>query len=248
MKFNGRNQYVSPTAILGENVKLGDNVAIYDNVTIGDNSIIANDCVIGEPTSDYYHSEAYANTPTIIGSGALVRSHSIIYAGVTIGAHFQSGHRITIRENTVIGNNCRIGTGCDLQGFLTIGNYCQLHSNVHLCQFSRLGNFVFIYPNVVLANDTHPPTEIVKGPEIGDYTQIGIQSSIIGTIRIGENCLIGAGSVISKDFEDFSFIIGSPATRKSDVRELIGQNGTPLYPWKERFSRGMPWADLSSNG
>ncbi len=241
MKFNGRNHYVSSSAILGENVKLGDNVSIYDNVTIGSNSIIANDCVIGEPTSDYYHSENYVNTPTNIAAGALIRSHSIIYSGVSIGTQFQSGHRITIRENTVIGNHCRVGTNSDLQGFIIIGNYCQLHSNVHLCQFSSLGNFVFIYPNVVLANDTHPPTENVRGPEIGDYTQIGIQSSIIGNIQIGENCLIGAGSVITRDFDAFSLIIGSPATLKSDVRELIGLDGKPLYPWKTRFNRGMPW-------
>ena len=242
MKFNGRNQFVSPKALLGLNVRIGDNVTIYENVVIGDNSVIANDCVIGEPNSNYYSDQNYVNAPTVIGSESRIRSHSIIYAGVTIGKRFQSGHRITIREYTVIGNYCKIGTNSDLQGFLSMGNHCQLHSNVHLCQFSELGNFVFIYPNVVLANDVHPPTMNVKGPSIGDYTQVGIQSSIIGDVRIGENCFVGAGSVVSKSFDDFSFIIGAPAKLKSDVRELTGPNGEALYPWKERFTRGMPWA------
>ena len=59
-----------------------------------------------------------------------------------------------------------------------------MHSNVHLCQFSHLADFVFIYPNVVLGNDRHPPSEKVVGPKIGSYTQIGIQSSIIGDINM----------------------------------------------------------------
>lgn len=243
MKFVGHNVHISPLAKIGKNVRIGDNTSIYDHVEIGDNSIIANNCIIGEPTSSYYTSNSHQNSPTKIGCNALIRSHAIIYEDVSIGDDFQSGHRITIREKTTIGNNCSVGTNCDLQGFLTIGNYCHLHSEVHLCQFSKLGNFVFIYPGVILANDKHPPTEKAVGPRIGNYTQVGIQSSIIGNVNIGENCLIGASSVVAKDFDDFSFIVGSPAKLKDDVRNLRSENGEPRYPWKHRFSRGMPWQD-----
>lgn len=243
MKFLGKNVQISGSAKIGKNVRIGDNTIIYDNVEIGDDSVIANNCIVGEPTADFYSAENHQNRPTIIGKNALIRSHAIIYEDVRIGDHFQSGHRITIREKTVIGNNCGIGTNCDLQGHLTIGNYCHLHSDVHLCQFSQLGDFVFIYPGVILANDKHPPTEKAKGPTIGDYTQVGIQSSIIGDVKVGANCLIGAASVIAKSFDDFSFILGSPAYRKGDVREIKSESGEPLYPWKDRFSRGMPWQD-----
>ncbi|HAP68987.1 MAG TPA: N-acetyltransferase [Flavobacteriales bacterium] len=210
-------------------------------MVIGDNSVIANDCVIGEPRADYYTSDSHKNEPTIIGKNALIRSHTIIYEDVLTGDHFQTGHRVTIREKSVIGSNCGIGTNCDLQGYLTIGNHCHFHSDVHVCQFSSIGDFVFIYPSVVLANDKHPPTTNVKGPSIGNYTQIGIQSSIIGDVSIGENCFIGAATVITKSYANFSFIVGSPAIRKGDVRKLLNEDGEPLYPWKNRFSRGMPW-------
>lgn len=243
MKFLGKNVQISDSVSIGENVRIGDNTVIYDNVTIGDNSIIANNCVLGEPVEAYYSSDSYDSRPTIVGRNALIRSHAIVYENVTIGDNFQSGHRVTIRESSVIGHSCSIGTNSDLQGYLTVGDYCHLHSNVHLCQHSTIGNYVFIYPGVILANDKHPPTEQVKGPSIGDYTQVGIQSSIIGDICVGENCLIGAASVLSKDFEDYSFIIGSPAKRKGDVRNLKSESGEPLYPWKIRFSRGMPWQE-----
>ena len=243
MKFFGKNVQISESAIIGDNVRIGDNTVIYDNVIIGDDSVIANNCTIGEPTAEYYSSSSHQNEQTVIGKNALIRSHAIIYEGVSIGDNFQTGHRITIREQSVIGNSCGIGTNCDLQGFLTIGDHCHFHSEVHVCQHSYIGDFVFLYPGVILVNDKHPPTENVKGPTIGDYTQIGIQSSIIGDIKVGANCLVGAASVLTKDFEDFSFIIGSPAKPKGDVRELKSESGEPLYPWKDRFSRGMPWQE-----
>ncbi|MFM1876530.1 MAG: hypothetical protein RL266_2267 [Bacteroidota bacterium] len=242
MKFGGVNVQISEKAAIGQNVRIGNNTVIYDNVIIEDGCTISNDCVIGEPTSSYYSDPNYQNEPTRIRKNSLIRSHAIIYAGVTIGEGFQTGHRVTIREKTLIGNNCGVGTNCDLQGHLTMGNHCHLHSEVHLCQHSELGDFVFIYPGVILANDKHPPTTIVKGPTIGSYTQVGIQSAIIGDIRIGENCLIAAKSLVTKDFEEYSFILGSPAKLKDDVRNLLSEDGKPLYPWKNRFSRGMPWS------
>lgn len=247
MKFNGHNIRISSLAKIGANVRIGDGTIIYDNVEIGDNSVIANDCVIGEPSQDYYSNGSYENARTKIGPSALIRSHSIIYAGVSIGSNLSTGHRITIRENSIIGNHCKIGTNSDLQGELTIGHYCQLHSNVHLCQYSSLGNYVFIYPNTVLANDKHPPSEQVKGPEIGDFTQVGIQVSIIGDVQIGQNCLIAAGAVIAKTFDDFSLILGNPARRTSDIRDLRDDKNDALYPWKDRFLRGMPWENNGEN-
>jgi UDP-3-O-[3-hydroxymyristoyl] glucosamine N-acyltransferase len=241
MKFNGVNVRIDSGATIGKNVRIGDGTIIYDNVTIGNNSVIANDCLIGEPTTTYYTSDSHKNQPTVIGKNALIRSHAIIYEGVCIGDHFQSGHRVTIREKSVIGNNCGIGTNCDLQGYLIVGEHCHFHSDVHVCQYSTIGDFVFIYPGVVFANDKHPPTTNVKGPSIGKYTQVGIQSSIIGDVSIGDNCFIGAATVITKSYSDFSFIVGAPAIRKGDVRKLLNEDGEPLYPWKDRFSRGMPW-------
>lgn len=242
MKFEGHNVQISPNAVLGKNVRIGDNTVIYDNVEIGDNSIIANDCILGEPTAEYYSDEAYENAATTIGENALIRSHAIVYAGVKIGKCFETGHRITIREQTIIGDHCKIGTLSDLQGYLQIGDYCRLHSSVHLCQHSKLNNYVFMYPFAVLGNDKHPPSENVTAPEVGDFTQIGVHTVIIGDVKIGSNCVTGAQSTITQGFDENSLILGSPAKRISDVRELKSADGKLLYPWKDRFSRGMPWA------
>jgi acetyltransferase-like isoleucine patch superfamily enzyme len=246
MKFNNRNQWISPKAIIGVNVKIGDNCAIYDNVFIGDNSIICNDCVIGEPLADYYSDIAYQNPNTIIGNNSMIRSHSIIYAGCYFGNNFSTGHRVTIREFTKMGNNCRVGTLSDLQGHNQFGNHCWLHSNVHIGQKSTIGNYVFIYPFVVFTNDPTPPSNICIGPEVGDFSQISVFSVLLPGVKIGKHCLVGAGSVVGKDVDDYQLVLGSPAKFLKDVRDIKSrQTGESHYPWTYRFDRGMPWQGLN---
>ena len=246
MKFNNRNVYISPKAIIGKNVRIGDNTAIYDNVEIRDNSIIANDCVVGEPLQSYYNDIVnYDNPKTIIGMGSLVRSHCIIYCGCTIGDGFSTGHRVTIREFTKFGKNCRVGTISDIQGFVTFGDYCWLHSNVFIGQKSTVGNFVFIYPNVVFTDDPTPPSNICIGPKVGDFSQIGAFSVLLPGIQIGKNCVIGAGSIVVKDVKDYQLVLGSPAKFIKDVREIKDKNtGESHYPWPLNFERGMPWEGI----
>lgn len=245
MKFNDKNVYISPKAIIGKNVRIGDNTLIYDNVIIGDDCIISNDCVIGEPLSDYYFDSKYENPQTILGKNSLIRSHSILYAGSVYGDGFSCGHRVTIREKTEFGQNCRVGTLSDIQGHSNFGKNCWLHSSVHIGQNSTVGDFVFIYPYVVFTNDPTPPSNVCKGPIIGNYTQIAVSSVILPGIQIGEHCLIGAGSVVGMDFEDYSLVIGNPAKRVKDIRDFISkESNEPHYPWPNNFERGMPWQGI----
>jgi acetyltransferase-like isoleucine patch superfamily enzyme len=245
MKFNGRNVFISSKATIGNNVRIGDNTTIYDHVTIEDNCVIANDCVIGEPTGDYYTNDGYVNPPTFIGEGALIRSHCIVYCDTRLGKGFSTGHRVTIREKSVFGEHCRVGTLCDIQGDVTFGNYCWLHSNVHIGKNSVIGNFVFIYPYVVFTNDPHPPSNTCVGPTVGDYSQVAVFSVLLPGVQVGRHCLVGAGSIVSRHVEDFSLVVGNPAKPVKDVRELRSkETGKSHYPWPHNFERGMPWEGI----
>ena len=244
MKFNNRNVFISKKAQIGSNVKIGDNTTIYDNVIIEDNIIICNDCIIGEPGNDYYNSE-YENPVTTIKFDSLIRSHAIIYSGVTLGEGFSCGHRVTIRENSVFGQKCRVGTLSDIQGHVSFGDYCWLHSNVHIGQNSTIGNFVFIYPYVVFTNDPTPPSNVCNGPTVGDYSQIAVGSVLLPGAVIGKHCLIGAGSIVGKEIGDYKLVLGSPGKEIKDVREILSkETGLPHYPWPHNFERGMPWEGI----
>jgi acetyltransferase-like isoleucine patch superfamily enzyme len=242
MKFTGHGVRLGENVRLGKNVLIGDNTVVYDNVIIGDNAIICNDCVIGEPGRDYYRNDGnYVQPETVIGAGALIRSHTILYAGSEFGENFTTGHRVTIRENSRFGRDCQAGTLTDIQGNVTFGDYCKMHSNVHICEFSTIGNHVFIYPFTVFTNDARPPSNHYKGPTIGDYSIITVHCIILPAVEIGTHCLVGANSVVNKNLPDFSFAVGSPAKIMRDVREL---GGGGQYPWMHNFERGMPWQGI----
>ena len=234
------------SASIGDNVRIGDKTIIYDNVIIGDNTIVCNDCVLGEPLNSYYSNLAgYNNPKTIIGANSLIRSHTIIYAGNQIGDCFATGHRVTIRENNIIGSHCSFGTLDDIQGYSEFGNYCKLHSNVHIGMHSKLGCFVFVYPYVVFTNDPTPPSDICVGPTVGDFSQIATGSILLPGIKIGKHCLIGACSSITKDVPDFQLAVGVPAKVIKDVREIKDRKtGDAHYPWPYHFNRNMPWKDM----
>lgn len=244
MKFNHHNVSISSEARIGQNVRIGDNTVIYAGVEIGDNSIICNDCILGEPLAAYYDDQPYENPPTLIGNNSLIRSHAIVYAGCSIGTEFSSGHRITIRENTTIGDHCSLGTLVDIQGEVRIGKYCRLHSNVHIAQKCSIDDFVFFYPFSVMTNDPWPPSTDLNGGHIGRYSQIGVHAIILPGVRVGECCLIGANSVVSKSVPSYSLSMGDPARVVTDVREYVAMGKGKPYPWMKRFDRGMPWEGI----
>jgi len=241
-KFSGFNVRVSPSAKIGKNVRIGDNTVIYDNVEIGDNTIICNDCVIGEPTNEYYHNPNYRNPKTIIGANSLVRSHTIIYSDSQFGEGLQVGHRVTIREKTKMGVHCSVGTLSDIQGHSEFGDYVRMHSNVHIGQSSKIGSYCWIYPYTVFTNDPTPPSDVCIGPTVGDYSIIATQCLLLPGVTIGQNCLVGACTMVSKDVPDNKVVVGTPGKVVKDIREIVDrETGGQHYPWPYRFSRNMPW-------
>lgn len=244
MKFNNRNVWIDPSAKIAEGVRIGDNTVIYANVEIGDGTVIANDCVIGEPIADFYENPDYHHPKTIIGKNGLIRSHAIIYVGCEFGDEFQTGHRVCIREKTKIGDNCRVGTLCDLQGDLKIGNSTWLHSGVFASKGTTLGDYVIVYPHCVFLDDKHPPSDQLQGAVVDDYVQIGARSVIMPAVEIGQRALIASSSTVTKNVGSNDFVAGTPAKRMKDVRDILLASGEKAYPWPYRFDRGMPWSKI----
>ncbi len=251
---NNRTSYlgrISETCVIHENVEIGkdvtvcENVIIYSNVDIGDHSFIGPNCVLGEPLySLYKDSSNYTNPKLKIGRNSIIRSHSVIYAGSTIGDNFQTGHHITMREDSTIGKNCSLGTFGDIQGHTEIGDYCRFHSSVLIGQFSTIKNFVNIYPNVVLTNDPHPPSDTcTMGPILEDYSVICAGAVIMPGITVGKNSVVGAQSLVSRDVKPETVVLGVPARKICSIHDVRCKKGKldKPYPWRKHFSRGMPW-------
>ena len=230
---------------IGRNVTICDNSIVYSNVEIGDGSFVGPNCILGEPVSAFYKDPSGYTNPTLrIGKNSIIRSHSVIYAGSTIGDNFQSGHRIMIREDSKIGRNFSLGTMGDVQGHVTIGDYCRFHSSVHIGQYSVIKNYVFIFPYSVLTNDPHPPSDTcTKGPTLEDYCVICAGAVLMPGITVGKDSIVGASSLASKDVAPETVVMGVPARRVCTIHDIKCKDGKleKPYPWRNHFSRGMPW-------
>lgn len=256
----GKNIILGENVTIGENVVIGHNCIIEDGVVIGDNTFIdsgttirsfsqigantniGSNCIIGEYWMDFYKAHQKHEHPLIVGEKALIRSGSIIYAGSKIGNNFQTGHQVTIREKAEIGNNVSIGTLSDIQGNCKIGNYVRLHSNVHIGQLSVIDDFVWIFPYVVLTNDPTPPSENFVGVHVHSFAIVATGSIIMPGLDLGQDCLIGAGAIVTKSVEPYAVAVGNPAKGISDVRRVKNKiTGEPVYPWREHFGNYMPW-------
>lgn len=250
-KIIGENVTILDDVIIGENVKIGNNVyidhncIIRDNVTIGDNTTIGAASILGEYLVDFYDERKNGFHPLVIGTNSIIRSGTIIYGDTNIGDNFQTGHRVTIREKTEIGNNVRIGTLSDIQGDCVIEDYVNLHSNVHVGMKSHIEKYVWIFPYCILTNDPTPPSNNLQGVHIKQYAIVSTNSIILPGKTIGENSLIGAGSIVTKDVDELECVVGNPAKvicKVTDIRNK--ETGEKLYPWPNSFDRGMPWENI----
>jgi len=250
------NNLIHHTAIISEKAKIGKNVTIgqfttiYDNVEIAENTIIEGYCELGVQNHLSNGEFLY------IGPDSHIRSKSVFYEGSRFEEKLTTGHRVTVREQTIAGKNLQIGTLSDIQGYCTIGDYVRMHSNVHIGQKSKIGNFIWIFPYVVLTNDPHPPSEVSQGVEVEDFAVISTMSVILPGVKISKGCLIGANSLLGIKTEENMLYSGNPAKKVCLASKIRLKDGTrrPAYPWTKHFHRGYPqeviteWEEISNEG
>ncbi len=181
-------------------VILGKNAVIGDNVTLG-----------------------HRDDGTLeIGDNAVIRSGTIIYSDVKIGANFRTGHNALIREKTVIGDNVLIGTNVVVDGSCTIGNNLSAQTNVYITTLTTIEDDVFMGPCSVTTNDKYMQTGAeLKGPVLKKGCRIGANSTILPGIVIGEQAVVGSGAVVVRDVKPWAVVIGNPAHEISRSRNLV---------------------------
>ena len=122
-----------------------------------------------------------------------------------------------------IDDRTKIGTFVEIQKGVKIGKDCKISSHTFICEGVTIENQVFIGHNVTFINDKYPkstnpdgslqtdddwicvPTLVKKGVSIGSST------TILCGVTIGQNVIVGAGSVVTKDVPDNVIIAGVPA-------------------------------------
>ena len=252
----GSHSVVYAGARLGRNFKcghgvvIGENSIVGNNCSIGSNSVIqhsrlGSEVTVGElvhlgilPLSKYDHRGVGKDMEpvVIVGDKSLIRSHSSIYAKTIFGSNFNCGHGVRVRECTIVGKHTQIGTNSQIEGFSELGDDVLLHTNVHIGQFSRVEDETYIAPGVVLTNTPHPLCPEVKkciqGPVLKKGAKISTNATIGPRVTVGENSLVGAGAVVFNDVEPNAVVVGIPAKKIKDVREITCPYGIIDKPYK----------------
>lgn len=193
---------------------------IYPNVQIGAGPQIGDYVVIGHPPRCREPGELI----TVIGAGAVIRSHTVIYAGNQIGINFVTGHGVVIQEENQIGSHVSIGTHCVIEHHVKIGDGVRMDSRAFIPAYSVLKEGCWIGPNVVFANRYDPlfPNRRgrSKGVIIERGAKIGANVTLLPDIKIGENVLVGAGAVVVENVPPGSIVASNPAWVIKDTSEL----------------------------
>lgn len=193
---------------------------IYANVVFGDNSSVEDFCIVGVPP----RGAKDGDLQTTFGEGAVLRSHTVVYAGNVIGRNFQTGNKVNIRELNEIGDNVSVGTLSVVEHHVKIANNVRIHTQVFVPEFSVLEEGCWLGPNVVLTNAKYPLSPNVKdqlvGPVVRRGAKIGANSTLLPGVVIGENALVGAGSVVVKDVPEGAVVVGNPARVIGHIKDL----------------------------
>ena len=122
-----------------------------------------------------------------------------------------------------IGDHTKVGTFVEIQKGARVGRNCKVSSHTFICEGVTIEDNVFIGHNVTFVNDLYPgavrpdgslqtdddwdcvPTLVKKGASIGS------SATLLCGITIGENALVGAGSVVTKDVPPNTIVAGNPA-------------------------------------
>ena len=122
-----------------------------------------------------------------------------------------------------VGDETKIGAFVEIQKNATVGKRCKISSHTFICEGVQIEDNVFVGHSVTFINDSYPRATTADGElqneadwkveitRVCKGASIGSGSTILSKITIGENAIVGAGSVVTKDVPPNAIVAGNPA-------------------------------------
>lgn len=167
-----------------------------------------------------------------------IHKTAIIEERVKIGRNTKVWDSAHVRRKTAIGENCIIGGKSYISYDVKIGNLVKINSFVYICAGVTIKDKVMISAGAIFTNDKFPraakvdrdelitsdPTEGWQETLVEEGASIGAGAVIGCGITLGKYCMIGMGSVVTKDIPPHALVYGVPAR----IRGYVCYCGRPL--------------------
>jgi acetyltransferase-like isoleucine patch superfamily enzyme len=151
-----------------------------------------------------------------------VNSYNCVTDDVKLGENVRLSRFINL-YGCEVGDETKIGAFVEIQKNASVGKYCKISSHTFICEGVVIEDNVFIGHGVMFINDSYPRATAPDGTlqTEGDWkvertlirkgASIGSGATILSNTEIGENAIVGAGSVVTKDVPANSVVAGNPA-------------------------------------
>jgi len=232
----GGNVDIGPHVVIGDRVWLGDGVSIGphavlgDDVHLGHGVVVEAGAVIGKIPRLAAHSrhEQVSAGRVTIGDGGVVCTHAVIYVDVRIGAGSIVGDHSVIREGTRMGEQSVIGRGCGTARRVLIGSRVRVQAGSGLAPDSLIEDDVFIGPGLISLDDNtaghwRSSGQDPEGVTLRRGCRIGGGVTLMPGVAIGEDAMVAAGSLVTRDVAACSLVMGRPARLQRELRPAASQ-------------------------
>jgi acetyltransferase-like isoleucine patch superfamily enzyme len=153
-------------------------------------------------------------------SGTFVHGTATVEEGAVLGEGTKVWHCAHVREGARLGRNCIVGHCAYVGKDVRVGDNVKIQNKATLYKGVSVEDDVFVGPHVAFSNDLEPrsvgdfkivPTVVKKG------ASIGVNSTVICGVTIGEYAMVGGGSVVTRDVPAHGLVYGNPASLRGFV-------------------------------